>query len=117
LDPDSRAKTPDMLVYSSSNDPLNKIAPTPPPAPPAPPAPPIPSTSQGAPSGLLAEIEQGRKLRKTTTVIKDATKIGNVVTQSNEDGMLGQLKNRFNKLRPMITGDESELDDSKSGDL
>jgi hypothetical protein len=125
--PSERSISPDMLVYSSdnltpnalNNDHLNNISPTPP-APPAPPAPPVPpTTSHGPPNSLLTEIEKGKKLKKVVTIVKGNTDLGNVISDIKPDknvGMFEHLKNNLDKLRPVITGDDSELEISKSGD-
>jgi hypothetical protein len=132
LDHDSRAVSPDMLVYSSDVAEKKIIEALPhshparldvPPAPPAPPAP----TEQGIPNKLLEQIRKGKGLKPTETIIKDGLKSGKVIgedntqastsniTSTSEGGMLEQLKNSLDKLRPMITGDD-DLDHVKSGD-
>jgi hypothetical protein len=73
LNPDVRNISPDMLVYSSD------LVPNAPSAPPAPPAPPIPRTEQGVPTeqgrpSFLGDIEKGRKLKATKTIVKNAFK-------------------------------------------
>jgi hypothetical protein len=141
LDPNNRAVSPDMLTYSSdqvekkivatfpAGHPARWDLPVAPPAPPAPPAPTAPTAQDehSLHNVLLDRIKEGTKLKPTKTVIKDALKTGRVIEQDNtqastsnitsstEVGMLEQLKISFNKIRPMITGDD-DLDDVKSGD-
>lgn len=101
--------TPDA---SNSNH-LNTIAPT------APPAPPPPPTNEGPPAPptnpFLADIQKGTKLKKAVTVVRDNLKTGKVI-EKDEGGMMEHLKNSLDKLRPMVTGDDSEIDIPKSGD-
>jgi hypothetical protein len=59
-------------------------------------------------------------LKATKTNIKDNTNVGKILektTSNNESGFLENLKNKFDTLRPMITGDDSELEDVKANDL
>jgi hypothetical protein len=129
LDPDNGAVSPDMLVYSSEliEKKITEALPASHPArfdiPPAPPAP----TTQGPLNPLLDSIKLGKNLKPTETVIKSTLKTGKVldndnmqastseITSSSEGGMLEHIKNKLDKLRPMITGDD-DLDDVKSGD-
>ena len=93
---------------------LNTVAPTPP-------APPATIEGPPAPSNpFLAEIEKGKKLKKAVTIVKSTLKTGKVIekdiTENSEGGMMEHLKNSLDKLRPMVTGEDSELDIPKSGD-
>jgi hypothetical protein len=89
--------------------------------PPAPPAPSVenpPITNQGRPDGLLNQVKSGLKLKKVSTVVKGGYEAYAKADKNNdnEDGMLNMLKNRMSKLRPMMTGDDDELDHVKSND-
>jgi hypothetical protein len=124
-DNDNRPISPDMLVYSSdqvdktpkasTSQHLPPVALTPPPAPPV--------TETGAPSGLLDQIRQGKKLKKIETVISDSGEKGKVLfekeefprAESSNTGMLDHLRNKLDSLRPMLTGDE-DLEENTSND-
>lgn len=92
--------------------------------------PPIPKTNQGPIGDIFDLIKSGKKLRKTETIDKTIPKGGRVVegdtavassskvTIDNTENisLTDQLLKKFDKLRPMITGDDSELEIPKSGD-
>jgi WH2 motif len=102
-----------MMVYSTEQVDLTPKASSSniPPAPPAPPA----STEQGPPSNLFDQIRNGSKLRKTETVVKTGIESGKIIGETETPSLMEALSNKLNKIRPMITGDESELEESKSG--
>ena len=105
------------LTPKASTTHLPPIAPTPPPAPPAPIVENPPVTNQGRLDGMLNDIKSGLKLKKVETVVKGGYEAYAKADKNNdnEDGMLNMLKNRMNKLRPMMTGDD-DLEHVKSGD-
>jgi hypothetical protein len=118
------------------NHPAKFHVPDAPPAPPAPPAPTIPKTEQGRPS-FLNDIELGKKLKPAITKVKDSwTELGGVVGEDNaesssskvtidnstvstnttgNDSLADALSKQFNKMKKGISGDDSDLEDSKSG--
>lgn len=99
-------------------------------APPAPPAPPIPKTEQGLPAdikprSLLDAIEGGAILKKTKTVVKNTVLKGKVtddtssetplveISENKTPSLMESLTKNFNKIRPMITGEDLDDIDTK----
>ena len=126
LDPDSRAISPDMMVYAS--DMVNrKVAPTPPTAPPAPPIPEAPvldapaPTSQGAPSALFDQIKLGKKLKHTETIEKNKSLKGRVFEDINVEASSSKVENekpsltnalsaKFDQIKKAVSGDDDDID-------
>jgi len=125
-----------ILDTLPDNHPAKFHVPDAPPAPPAPPAPTIPKTEQGRPS-FLNDIELGKKLKPAITKVKDSwTELGGVVGEDNaesssskvtidnstvstnttgKDSLTDALSKKFNEMKKGISGDDSDLEDSKSG--
>lgn len=133
LDPEVRNISPEMLVYSS--DPLDDIPQAPPAPPYNPPAHPIPSTEQGPPaedrSSMLELIKKGRKLKPAVTVVKDGLVKGVIKgetnveagsskitfeTKSKPSSLADALARQFEKIRPVMSDDQPEIDESKDWD-
>ena len=124
LDPDSRAISPDMMIYAS--DMVNKkndhtIAPTP-----APPTPPIPPTVDGipekaTPAGLFDQIKLGKKLKHTETIEKNKSLKGRVFEDINVEASSSKVENekpsltnalsaKFDQIKKAVSGDDDDID-------
>lgn len=113
LDPDSRAVSPDMLVYASDmvHPKLNEHLP------PAPPAPPVASSSnlenpahteQGPPNSLLDQIKRGKSLKKAITKESFNEFAGKEVA-SSKTSLSAKLSNKLDEIRSKVTGDDEEI--------
>lgn len=120
LGPDSRAVSPEMLVYSSE-----QVDPNATPKPKSPTIgnpPPNYTEDEAKPLTLMEQIQLGKTLKKTkTNERKTGYKTGNVIdnsssdtgtiaesTNSNDTSLLGRLKSSFDKMRPMIDDDNDD---------